>query len=165
MRIQLTKANQTLFFFVFLTVILYYGKAILIPLFFAILLAMLMAPLCQRLDNKGMHRAVSSLICVFILLLVFLGVMAIMVGQVSDFIRDISLLEQKTNELLISVHEYIEKQFGIPAADQTAFIKNETQNLGQFLRNYLTTFLRSSIQVLASLIIILLLTTKHFLYL
>src|SRR5688500_4007896 len=158
MKVQLTKANQSLFFFVLLTIVLYYGKPILIPFSFAVLLAMLMAPLCQRLDNKGFRRAVSCLICVFILLLVFLGMMAITVGQVSEFTRDVSLLEQKTNELLVSLHIWVEKQFGIPAADQTAFIKNETKNISQFLRNSLTDVLRSSIAMLAGLIITLVLT-------
>jgi predicted PurR-regulated permease PerM len=158
MKFQLAKINQALFFLVLLTVILYYGKPILIPFFFAILLAMLMAPVCRWLDKKGLHRTLSCLICVVILLVVFLAMMAIMVGQVSGFVSDLSLLEQRTDELLISLQNYIEKQFGIPAAEQTSFIKNETKNIGEFLKNYLTGMLRSSVQLLAGLIITLVLT-------
>jgi len=39
---HIVKINRTLFFLVLITVVLYYGKPILIPLFFAIMLAMLM---------------------------------------------------------------------------------------------------------------------------
>ena len=158
MRNHLIKLNQGLLLFVLLTVVLFYGKPILIPFFFAIMLAMLMAPVCRRLDNGGLHRIVSCLICVLILLVVFLLMMGILVGQVSGFVDDLSQFEQKTNELIGSVHKYIEKRFNIPVAEQTAFLQRETQNMGRFLRNYFTGVLRSSLQLLAGMIITLVLT-------
>src|SRR5687768_17465419 len=114
MRPQLLKINQVLLFAVLITVVLYYGRPILILLLFAALLAMLMAPLCRRLDKKGWHRAVSCLICVAILLVVFLLMLAIPAFQISGFIRDLSLLEQKTSDLVLSVQGWIEQSFGIP---------------------------------------------------
>jgi predicted PurR-regulated permease PerM len=158
MNFRIFKVNQVLLFLVLLTVILYYGKQPLILLFFAALLAMLMAPLCRRLDNKGLRRAVSCLVCVAILLVIFLGMLAILVGQISGFVKDVSLLEQNANALLVSVQDFIEQKFDIPAAEQMEFIQNETKNIGRFLRNYLTGVLRSSVQLLAGLIITLVLT-------
>lgn len=158
MKERLARINQGLFFLVLITVILYYGKPLLIPLFFATMLAMLMAPVCRWLDNKGLHRAVSCLVCVFILLIVFLSMLGIMVGQISSFIGDLSEIEQQSSQLLVSLHLYIEDKFNIPAAQQTEFLQKETRNIGQFLRSYLTGVLTSSVQLLVGLIITLVLT-------
>lgn len=158
MKAHLWKINQGLLFLVLLTVVLYYGKPFLIPFTFATLLAMLMAPVCRSLDRKGCPRAISCLVCVLILLLVFLFMLGILVGQVSGFVGDLSLVEQKTDALLISVQRRIENQFHIPVAEQTGFIKEETKNIGAFLRSYLTGLLRSSVQLLIGLIITIVLT-------
>jgi predicted PurR-regulated permease PerM len=158
MKGQLLKINQALIFFVLLTVVLFYGQPLLVPLFFAILLAMLMAPVCRRLDKRGLHRAVSCLICVFILLVVFLSMLGIMVGQVSSFVSEMSEVELRASELLLSAQGYIEKRFNISMAEQTAFIQKETQNLGESLRGYLSGVLRSTIQLLVGLIITLVIT-------
>lgn len=158
MKSQLLKINQVLLFAVLLTVILYYGRQLLILLHFAALLAMLMAPLCRRLDDKGLHRAVSCLVCVAILLFIFLLMLAIPVGQISGFVKDLSLLEQNANELLISVQGFTERKFDIPIAEQTEFIRNETKNVGRFLRAYMTGVLKSSLQLMAGLVITLVLT-------
>lgn len=158
MKAQLAKINQGLLFFVLITVILYYGKALLIPLSFAIMLAMLMAPVCRGLDNKGLHRAVSCLICVFILLIIFLSMLGIMVGQISSFVGDLSRLEQQSNQLLTSIHQYIETKFNIPTDQQIVFLQRETRNIGQFLRTYLSNMVASSVQLVIGLIITLVLT-------
>lgn len=158
MNAPLAKFNQGLAFFILLTVVLFYGKPILIPLFFAIMLAMLMAPVCRKLDKKGLPRALSCLVCVLILFLVFLSMLAIVGAQVSSFAGDISLLEQKTSGMLASFQKYVEQRFGIPMAEQTAFIERETKNLGRLIRTYLTGMLRTSVQTFAGLIITLVMT-------
>jgi predicted PurR-regulated permease PerM len=157
-RSPLLKINQNLLFLVLVTVVLYYGRPILIPTVFAIMLAMLMAPLCRRLDNKGLPRAVSCIICVLILLLVFLGMIAILMAQLSGFIQDLSLFEQKTNELLLSVQQGIERQFDIPVEQQSEMIQRETKNMSTSLGQYFSNVLRSSVQLIVNLVITLVFT-------
>ena len=154
----LLKINQNLLFLVLITVILYYGRPILVPLVFAIMLSMLMAPLCRWLDAKGMSRVVSCIICILILLMVFLGMIAILMAQLSGFIQDLPLFEQKTNEMLISIQQFIERQFDIPVAKQTEMIRSETRNISQSIGKYFTSVLRSSFQLIVNLIIILVFT-------
>lgn len=154
----LMKINQNLLFLVLLTVVLYYGRPILIPLVFAIMLAMLMAPLCRWLDGKGLPRGVSSLICILILLLIFLGMIAILMAQLSGFIQDLPLFEQKTNEMLVSIQLFIEKQFDIPAHRQAEMVTKETKHISQSLGSYFSSVLRSSIQIVLNLVITLVFT-------
>ncbi|WP_162303903.1 AI-2E family transporter [Paracnuella aquatica] len=158
MKDLLYKLNRGLLLLVLLTVVLFYGKQILIPLFFAIMLAMLMAPLVRRLDGRGWKRIFSSLLSVLILLVIFLLIIGIVLGQFSGFIRDMPLFEQKANELIVGLHQYIERKFRIPVVDQTAFLKEETANIGAFVRGYMTGVLRSSVALVAGLIITLVVT-------
>ena len=64
------RANQYLFFIVLLVIVLYFGRSFLIPVFFAGMLAMLMAPVCRKLDSWGFNRALSCLCCILILVIV-----------------------------------------------------------------------------------------------
>jgi predicted PurR-regulated permease PerM len=158
MRGQLVHLNKALVFAVFGTIVLVYGKPVLVPLFFAIMLAMLMAPVCRWLDGKGLHRILSCLVCVFLLLIIFLAMLGITVGQVSSFVANLSQFEARTDELFHSVQRFIERNFNISMATQTAFIQEETRNLGEALRSYFTSVLKSTVRLVVGLIFTLVLT-------
>jgi predicted PurR-regulated permease PerM len=49
--------------------IVFYGKVFLIPITFAVLLAMLMLPVSRRLESRGMGRIWATLSCIGIILL------------------------------------------------------------------------------------------------
>ena len=136
-KLPLLKITQTIWFLIGLTIVLYFGRQILIPVLFACMLAMLMTPICNKLDGKGFHRIISSLVCVLILLLVFLLMSGITLIQLSDFIRDLPLLQEKTDELLQSVQKFIETRFHIPLDQQTSLVKSEAQGFNQMIGNYM----------------------------
>ncbi|HET9745157.1 MAG TPA: AI-2E family transporter [Chitinophagaceae bacterium] len=148
---QLSKINRSLLFFVLVTLVLYYGKPLLIPFTLAILLAMLMAPLCKKLDNRGWHRAFSSAACTFIVLVFFLLAIGILAAQVASFVRDISLIEQRTSELFASVQDFIAKRFGIPVEKQSAFITDNASS-DELLQPYLKKVFGISIRTFAGLV-------------
>lgn len=158
MKLPLIVINRVLFFFVLLTVALYFGRPLLVPFSFAVLFSMLMTRFCKWLDAKKWPRALSCLAAVGIILVIFLGMLLIMIAQVSSFARNLSQLEQGANELILYVKQYIERQFDVPVAEQTAFLQKQAQELSKFLRVYLTGLVRSSAQLLAGLIITLIFT-------
>ena len=78
--ISLNRLNGILLLMVLITVILYYGKAFLAPLFFSILLAMLLMPLCERLESWGFSRIWATLTGILVILLALAGVVVIVVA-------------------------------------------------------------------------------------
>lgn len=150
MKQQLLKINTTLLFFVLLTIVLYYGRPLLVPFTLAVLLAMLMSPLCRRLDDRGWHRAVSAAVCVFIVLIFFLLAIGILAAQVTSFIKDISMIEQRTSELLVRLQDFIANRFGIPVEKQSELIPN--QDSGNMLQPYLKKFFSVSLQTFTGLV-------------
>ena len=150
MKEQLLKINGGLLFFVLLTIVLYYGRPLLIPFTLAVLLAMLMAPFCRRLDDRGWHRALSSAASVFIVLIFFLLAIGILAAQLTSFIRDIALIEQRASELFVRIQDIIANRFGIPVEQQSELIKN--QDSENMLQPYLKKFFSVSIRTFAGLV-------------
>ena len=70
----IARATQFLFFWIALVIVLYYGRVLLVPMTFAAILAMLMTPVCRKLDSMGFHRTLSSLACILILRGLNLGI-------------------------------------------------------------------------------------------
>lgn len=124
----LLRTNQNLLFAVLITVILYFGKVLLVPMVFGALLAMLMAPVCRSLDEKGLNRGLSTAICILILLFSILAILAIIVAQIASFTEDISQLKIKTDDLLYQVQGFIEKTFNIPKQEQVDMAKEQVKN-------------------------------------
>ena len=158
MKLPLPFINRVLIFLVLLTAILHFGRPVLVPFSFAILFAMLMTPLCKWLDSKNWPRALSCLASVAVILVILLGMLFIIIAQVSSFAGDLTQLGRGTNELLHSAQQFIERKFDVPAAEQSAFLHKQTQELGKFVKDYVTAMIRDSAQLLASIIITLVLT-------
>lgn len=123
--------NQYLFFIGLLVVVMYFGRAFLIPIVFASLLAMLMAPVCRRLDGWGLHRALSSLACILILIMVIAGIGLIISTQISTFAENMSQIESKGTELLSQAHSWIEKQIGMTPEEQKEMVKEQAEKSNQ----------------------------------
>ena len=151
MKDQLLKINRGLLFFVLVTFVLYYGKPLLIPFTLAILLAMLMAPLCRSLDNRGWHRALSSGLCAFIVLIFFALAIVIFAAQVTSLIKDFALIEQRTAQLFATVQQFVENQFDIPVEDQTELITNKTIG-DNLIQPHLKKVFAGSLQTFAALV-------------
>jgi predicted PurR-regulated permease PerM len=152
------RANQYLLFFVLLVLIFYFGGTFLVPIISAALLAMLMAPLCRRLDKWGFHRALSSFLCVFILLLVVLGILAIIAAQFAAFAEDISMIEKKSKELIQQCQSFIETQFGISPERQEAAVKEQAKGAGKSAGNFIAKFFGGLTTAIAGIVLTLVFT-------
>jgi predicted PurR-regulated permease PerM len=125
------RINQYLFFFVLVIVVMFFGKAFLIPIIFASLLAMLMAPMCRRFDGWGWPRALSSLGCVLILVAILVGAALIVSTQISTFAENMSQIKSKGTELLDKAQGYIEEQIGMSPKEQEKVVKEQAEKSSQ----------------------------------
>ncbi len=122
-----SRINQYFFFIVLLIVVMTFGRAFLIPIFFASLLAMLMAPVCRKLDGWGFNRALSSLACILILVVVIAGIALIISTQFATFADNMSQIESRAKELLHQTQDYIEGQIGMSPQEQEKIVKDQTR--------------------------------------
>lgn len=84
-----TKYLQFIFF---LSVIMFLGKALFIPLFFGLLLSIIMYPVCKWLELHGVHKAIAISICLLIVSVIFLGLLWLLAWQFSVFRKDAPII-------------------------------------------------------------------------
>jgi predicted PurR-regulated permease PerM len=147
--------NLYLLALILLTVVLFFGKVVLVPVVFAIFFAMLMAPVCRWLDKKGLHRALSCAVCILILLSALLVTLAVTAAEVSVFAKDLPKVEEKATELIGQVQSYIGDKVGMSNEEQTAFVKKQVQGAGKSAGKYIGAFLGGMVTTIASLLLTL----------
>ncbi len=111
------------------SVILYFGSDLFIPLAFATLISFVLHPLCSWLESKGLGRMTAILISVTIIMILFLGVVALLVKQFFDFLYEWPAIQTK---LMLAFHElslWISSSFGISDAQQDRWISQATDEV------------------------------------
>lgn len=121
------RINQYLFFFILLIVVMYFGKMFLVPIVFAALLAMLMAPVCRRFDEWGFNRALSTLCCILILVVVLAAVSFVISTQIATFTENISQIQAKGQQLLYQAQIWVQEQIGMTPQEQEEVVKKEAE--------------------------------------
>jgi predicted PurR-regulated permease PerM len=154
----LLRINLYLLLFALLTVVLYFGKPILIPILLGAMFAMLMAPVCGRLDKIGMSRGLSSFIGLLIVFASLLIIFGVGIWQVALFIEDLPLIEQRTTELLTKIQDFVEETFSIPSEDQVAIIQKQFKALSASAGTYVGKILTSFSSTIAWLVLTLVFT-------
>lgn len=121
------RVNQYLLFFVLAVVVMYFGRTFLIPIVFASMLAMLMAPVCRKLDSWKFPRGLSSFFCILILASVVAGVVAIISAQFSSFAKDMDQIKAKSKELIAETQDVIREKFGVSEQKQKEVVKDQAE--------------------------------------
>lgn len=104
---------------------MYFGREVFIPLAFGGILSMLLLPLCHRLEDRGMNKALAAIISVFFLLLVAAGIIAILVWRISDLASDLSGIQKQVNIILDKFQSFLTSALGITAEKQKELVKQE----------------------------------------
>lgn len=107
---NLLKYLQIVFF---TSVILYFGKTLFIPLFFGLLIAMILYPVCQWLEQKRFPKSVAITICLLIVALLFAGIALLLIWQVSMFRQDAPEFIKKLRAAMQEAAQWLEEGFGL----------------------------------------------------
>ena len=122
---NIKKTALILLIFVLLVIILYFGKAFLVPVTFAALLATLLHPVSKWLQGKGVNRAISILMSMVLLVGFFGGLIALLSWQVSDLAKDAPQIEKQLTERYEQVRQYINDTFNISPQKQDEIIEEQ----------------------------------------
>ncbi len=121
--ISLYRLNGLLLLLILTTVILYFGKSFLIPLFFGILTGMLLLPVCNKLEKWGMSRIWSTLTGVLIII-IFVGMLiGIIAAQGTSLAEDWPQMQQKAAKIAAEVQQWIDINYGITPKEQESYVE------------------------------------------
>lgn len=138
-----SRINQYLLFAILIVVVLFFGRTLLIPVVFAAMLAMLMAPVCRRFEKWGFNRPLATIACILILIFVIAGIGAIITAQIAAFSEDVNQIETKAKELTQQMHSYVQEKFGITEEQQKETIKEQTKEAGKNVGGLITKVLNA----------------------
>jgi predicted PurR-regulated permease PerM len=153
--ISIYRATFILAFGIALVAALYFGRSFFIPFCFGTLLAMLFLPVCKKLEKWGLSRVPAIFICILIILLLLAGVAAALAFQGVSFAKDLPQIQQKLQQVVDSLQEWVQAQFGISPQKQIDMLKKGVSSLSQSGSNFLTGFFSAFLGSLTSFALIL----------
>ena len=137
----------------FTVVILYIGKTLFIPLFFGLLIAMIMYPICKWLENNGVKKVFAITICLLIVTLLVAALITLMMWQIKMFSKDAPAILNKLQTAVAQLQMWIINTFKTDAG--------LNEEWGKDLSGSIAVFLTSTIQNTASTLFMLFLTPVY----
>jgi predicted PurR-regulated permease PerM len=119
----------SLIIFIFLIISgLYFARQFLIPIAISAMLSMLLIPLSNYLEKKGLNRIWASLICIILMISLFGGIIylvSLQAAGISDNLREIFL---RIQQMVIEVQKFLAETVGISTQIQKIWIDKQTSN-------------------------------------
>lgn len=106
------------------TLLLYWGRSILVPVSFSLLISFILYPACKGMEKAGLPRAASIGIALTILSLLVAGILFLLGNKFLRFADEWPELRSKVIETYASIQRYIEQRFGMSTSEQELFIGN-----------------------------------------
>lgn len=105
------------------------GKAIFIPLVFALFISVLLYPLTRFFEKLRLGRSVSAIIAISIFIL-FIGIIIFFLSQqIVNFSNDIPVLQEKLSETQHDIQYWISHNYHINKRDQTDYLNKSTDSI------------------------------------
>ena len=140
-------------------VLLYFGKTLFIPLFFGLLIAIVMYPVSKWLEQRGWNKLLATTSCLLIVTLLLAALLALLVWQVQNFSKDAPVMVTRLGAAARQFQKWISSN--IAAANNIRY--NWTENF----TGIIGTILQSTVQASVNTLFIFFLTpvyTALFLY-
>lgn len=153
--VSLNRVNTFLIFSVITCIVLFYARSFLVPITFGAMLAMLMYPLCNWLEQRGINRIVAILICLLLIFLAMAAIFLLVTIQVSNFSDDAPQIQSRFQQQVDALQKWIEQKFGMSSQRQTAILKKNFSAMGQSAGAYVQKLVSGVIGGLTTLGIVL----------
>ncbi|HEY0744292.1 MAG TPA: AI-2E family transporter, partial [Chryseosolibacter sp.] len=108
---------------------LYLGRGILIPFFFACLLATVLNPAVNFLNRRKIDRVVSIMLCLVSALGIIFGILYFLSTQIGAFLEDIPILKERFAEVVVQVKIWVRENFNIGFREQDRYFKETTDKM------------------------------------
>lgn len=160
----IARFNQVLLFIGLMFGLLYIAKPFLIPVAIGGMMAMLLVPICRRLEKRNMPRGLAAAICVIVALLLLLGVGYLLIDQVIALGESMPMIVKKINNMLNSGHNFVSEHFQLPVAKQKEYLQDQMQGLSNIAGKFVGDIFRSIIAFLIHLLIVTAYTVMLLIY-
>lgn len=142
--VSLKRINAVLLFSVLVCIVLFYAKKILIPITFAIFFAMLFAPLCNWLEQRGFKRAITSALSIIITLAVSAGIVLLVFSQGKNLAEKFPVMKERGQKMIAQGKSFVNERFGMNEQKQEQLVgkqlKSASTSGGSILKKSFVSF-------------------------
>lgn len=121
---------EVLQFILLVSILLYFGKTLFIPLSFSMLISFILYPMCKWMEKKRISHGFAIFIALFGVMLFFGAVIYLLFTQVVAFSNEWQTFKVKLLETANQFSFYLAERFDISSAKQTSILKNAISNSG-----------------------------------
>src|SRR5690606_21591050 len=124
--ICMKKLQRSVYFLLLIYLIvagLYFAADFLIPLVLAGVFAMLFTGVSNWLERKGMHRAVSALLCVLIFIASATLIVFLLSWQLGSFLENFDEMKKQVTERFAELRQWISDTFNLGWQQQEEMVK------------------------------------------
>jgi predicted PurR-regulated permease PerM len=132
----LIKYLQVIFF---AGIILYFGKTLFIPLFFGLLIAIIMHPICKWFEGHGCNKPVAITACLLIVTIIFAALLALLIWQLKVFSKDAPAILSRLQTVIQQLQQWLMDNVGATNDLQNNWIGKFTDSIGGILKSTLQT--------------------------
>lgn len=136
------RASVTLIGLCLLFVVMSYGKFILMPLAFAAFISMLLNPVVNWLEKKKLGRAISIILTLLLVLILFAGIISLISAQFVQFSERIPEVTERLKTVTANGIQFMEDSMGITEEQRTNYLEQGLSNLidssGQYFSSILS---------------------------
>ena len=98
---------EILQFIVLLSLILYFGKTLFIPLSFSLLVGFILYPICKWMETKGINKGIAIVISILGVTLLAGAIIYLLFVQFSEFLEEWQSLRIKLSETINQLSVFI----------------------------------------------------------
>ena len=109
--------------------LIFIGQDIIIPLAFAILLAVLLLPFNTYLEKKRVPRVLAIIISLTLSIVFIGGVIYFLSSQIARFMNDVPAIKEHLSGHAKTLQSWITHQFNITRVEQTTILDNATEKI------------------------------------
>lgn len=127
-----------------LTIVLIYGKFIIMPLAFSAFFAMLMNPIVRFFEIRKIKRVFSILLSLLVVVTVFAGIFSLISAQFIQFSERVPEVTEKLKTVSSNAIQFLEDSAGISQEEQSEYLQQGITNLIDQSGNYVSTIVSTT---------------------
>ena len=118
----------------FTALLLYAGKTLFVPLFFGLLIAIILYPVCKWLENHGWKKPIAISACLLIVTIVFASILWLLIWQINIFLTDVPQILSKIDKTVQLLQQWMNTHLGVATNIHNTWNSNFTGSLGTMLQ-------------------------------
>ena len=135
------RATVSIFGIMLLVCMLYILRDIMVPLAFALMIAILLNPFVNMLVRKKINRIVAISIALLVTILVVAGLMYFISSQIARFTDNMPMLEKKFSEIFHQLQLWLQRNYSLPISKQKQLLAEAGNSLKPLIGQTLGTVL------------------------